>query len=213
MNWIDISVSISPDLVVWPGDPPVRIEMVNDMDLGHEANLSRLNISAHTGTHMDAPSHFVKDGLSLDKMPLEVGVGKARVIGLEDRYSIKVDELRRHDIRKGDRILFKTKNSDTVWPEKPFMYDFVHLETEAAKYLAEKRILLCGIDYLSVSGINKNETQVHRALLEAGIWVIEGLFLKDVETGDYEMVCLPVKIKSSDGAPARVLIRKMKASE
>lgn len=209
MSWKDISVSISPDLVVWPGDPPVRIEMVNDMHLGHEANLSRLDISAHTGTHMDAPRHFLKDGLSLDKMPLEVGVGKARVIGIEDRHSIKVDELQRHDIRKEDRILFKTRNSETVWTEKPFMYDFVHLETEAAKYLAEKRILLCGIDYLSVSGINKNETQVHRSLLKAGIWVIEGLFLKDVEPGYYEMVCLPVKIKNSDGAPARVLIKKI----
>lgn len=209
MNWKDISVSISPNLVVWPGDPPVRIEMVNDMHLGHEANLSRLDISAHTGTHMDAPRHFVKEGLSLDKMPLKVGIGTARVIGIEDRHSIKVDELRQHDILKDERILFKTKNSETDWTEKPFMYDFVHLETDAAKYLAEKRILLCGIDYLSVSGINKNETQVHRALLETGIWVIEGLFLKDVEPGCYEMVCLPVKIENSDGAPARVLIKKI----
>jgi len=212
MSWKDISVSISPDLVVWPGDPPVKIEMVNDMHLGHEANLSRLDISAHTGTHMDAPLHFVKDGLSLDKMHLDAGIGPARVIAIQDPVSIKIDELRKHDLRKGERILFKTKNSENEWTEKPFMYDFVHLETDAAEYLAKNEILLCGIDYLSVSGINKNETPVHRALLEAGIWIVEGLFLKGVEPGNYQMICLPVKIKDSDGAPARVLVRKIRAS-
>ncbi len=209
MNWIDISVSIQEDLVVWPGDPSVDIKMVNDMQLGHEANLSRLNISAHTGTHMDAPRHFLKEGISLDKMPTDVMVGKVRIIQIHDHESIKIAELEKQNIRPGDRILFKTKNSQKDWSTRPFDYDFVHLETDAAQYLAGKRIALCGIDYLSVSGINKNETEVHRALLEAGIWIVEGLFMKVVDPGDYEMICLPVKIKDSDGAPARVLVRKI----
>ncbi|MDZ7742924.1 MAG: cyclase family protein [Bacteroidota bacterium] len=208
MNWIDISVSIQEGLVVWPGDPPVEIKMINDMQLGHEVNLSRLNISAHTGTHMDAPRHFVKNGLSLDQMPIKAMTGPARIIQIRDRESIKIPELEKHDLRQGDKILFRTRNSEKDWATQPFMYDFVHLETDAAEYLARKKIQLCGIDYLSVSGIKKNETAVHRALLEAGIWIIEGLNLQEVEEGNYELICLPVKIKDSDGAPARVLVRK-----
>ena len=208
MDWIDISVSIDTSLVVWPGDPPVEIKMVNDMHLGNEANLSRLNISAHTGTHMDAPRHFVKEGLSLDRIPLDVCMGKARIIEIRNEHTIQVAELETHNIKKGERILFKTKNSDKDWSALPFRYDFVHLETEAARFIAEKEIRLCGIDYLSVSGYNKNETAVHRALLEAGIWIIEGLLLKGIEAGNYELACLPVKIRNSDGAPARAIIRK-----
>lgn len=208
-EWIDISVCISDELLVWPGDPPVGISKINDMESGDEANLTRLNISAHTGTHMDAPRHFVKNGPGLDKIPLDAVVGECRVIEIEDTVSIKSSELKEYDIREGERILFKTRNADHEWENNAFMDDFVHFETEAAEYLAALQPRLIGIDYLSVSGYNKNETAVHQKFLEAGIWIIEGLKLKNVSRGKYELICLPIKIKDSDGAPARAIVRKI----
>lgn len=208
-EWKDITMTISSNLVVWPGDPPLKVERIADMEKGHDSNLTRLNISAHSGTHMDAPLHFVKDAAGIDEIPLEVVMGEARIIEIRDDVSIKSSELKQYEIKEGERILLKTKNSDHDWSEKDFNENFVHLETEAAEFLAEKKIKLLGVDYLSISGYNKNETEVHQAILGAGIWAVEGLKLRDIEPGNYELICLPMKIKNSDGAPARVLVRPM----
>lgn len=208
MKIFDISVDISNSLVFWPGDKPPQIKSINDMHKGDDINLSRLDISAHIGTHMDAPRHFLKEGKSIDVMPLEVGLGKARVIEIEDNSSIKKEELQKHNIQKAERILLKTRNSEQDWTEKNFMYDFVHLETKAAEYLASLKIRLIGIDYLSVSGINKNEHEVHKAFLKNEIWILEGIHLKNVTEGEYELICLPLKLKNCDGAPARAILRK-----
>lgn len=208
-DWIDISVPIKDGLVHWPGDPEVKVTRMMDMARGDEANVTQIEMSAHTGTHMDAPLHFLKSGLSLDRMPVSAGIGPARLIQIDDPESIKPDELSHHKIAAGERILFKTRNSEHNWPDMPFLENFVHLSTEASRFLAECNVQTVGIDYLSVSGPH-NAAQVHRTLLAAGIWIIEGLHLASVAPGSYDLICLPLKIKNSDGAPARAVIRPRK---
>jgi arylformamidase len=156
---------------------------------------------------MDAPRHFRKSGLSIDKMPLTASVGKARVIEIEDNEFINVEEIRPHRIRKGERILFKTKNSKHKWINKPFNKKFVHLSIEAAEYLSERKVQTIGIDYLSIGGYEGNVIEVHDIILKAGIWVIEGLDLSKIDPGNYDLICLPIKIAGSDGAPARAIVR------
>lgn len=181
------------------------------MGHGDEANLSRLEMSAHTGTHVDAPLHFFPNGRSLDTMPLSATVGPARVIEIHDPERIAADALAPHDIRQGERLLFKTRNSANDWSREAFRKDFVYLSTDAAEFLAECKVATVGIDYLSVAGYRKNESAVHRALLGAGIWIIEGLYLGEAEPGVYELICLPLRIADSDGAPARAALRPLQA--
>lgn len=205
--WIDISVALTDDFVHWPGDPDVKIRQVKEREKDG-SNSTKIEMMAHTGTHIDAPRHFMNDGATIDQMPLSTMIGRAKVIHIQDPNVIKKGELQRHNISKGDRILFRTKNSDRRWDELPFLEKFVYLETDAAEYLAETGVRLVGIDYLSVSGYKMNDEEVHNALLGAGIWIIEGLDLSQAEEGDYNMICMPVKIKGSDGAPARVAIKR-----
>jgi arylformamidase len=206
-NWIDVSVPLRSGMVTWPGDPEVRIERMLDMEKGNEVNLSRLDMGAHTGTHMDAPLHFIKSGKSLDEMPLTATVGPARVIEILDAESIKPDELVPHQIERGERILFKTKNSTRDWINQPFIEDFVYISTAAGQFLVARGVQTVGIDYLSVGGYEKNGAEIHHTLLGSGIWIIEGLNLSHVQPGRYELICLPIKIVNSDGAPCRAILR------
>ena len=206
-GWIDVSVPLTNGMAYWPSDPKVEIKRINDMKDGDEDNLTHISMCAHSGTHMDAPCHFRKSAKSIDKMPLTAGVGKARVIEIIDKEFITVEEIRPYRIRKGERILFKTKNSRSRWDNKPFMKKFVHLSTEAATFLAEKEVQTIGIDYLSIGGFEGNVMEVHNIILKAGIWVIEGLNLSKIIPGDYELICLPIKISGADGAPSRALLR------
>jgi arylformamidase len=206
-GWIDVSVSLRSGMVHWPDNPPVQIERALSIEHGDAANVSEISMGAHTGTHMDGPIHFVQDGKGLDEMPLTATIGRARVIEVHDPESIKPDELHPHGLRRGERILFRTQNSARRWSTEDFMEDFVYCSQEAARYLAESGIRTVGVDYLSVGGFRKDGEETHRALLEAGIWVIEGLELSEVEAGEYELICLPVKIERSDGAPARAILR------
>lgn len=208
-EWIDLSVSLQNNMIHWPSDPGVNIFRISDMNKGSKANLTKLDMGAHTGTHMDGPVHFVKDGKSIDEMPLCSVIGRARVIEIEDEESIKIEELKKYNIEQGERILFKTANSRNNWVEKSFMNDAVYISTEAGKFLDEKGVETVGIDYLSIGGHKKNGVELHNIMLKAEIWVIEGLNLHNVEPGNYEMICLPIKIKGSDGAPARAVIRKV----
>jgi arylformamidase len=166
-------------------------------------------MGAHTGTHMDAPAHFVRGGIGMDAMPLDAAMGPARVIPIRDRTSIETDELIRHRIRRGERVLFKTHNSDHCWDTDSFFEDFVYLWATAAQYLVERQVGLVGVDYLSVGGFRADGVETHQALLRAGIWIIEGLYLKRVRPGRVQLVCLPLKIAAGDGAPARALVRPM----
>lgn len=206
-HWIDISARLRSGMVHWPDDPPVRIERVLDIEQGDIANVSEISMGSHTGTHMDAPLHFIRGGIGLDEMPFTTTIGRARVIELHDPESVKPDALEPYGIRRGERILFKTRNSARNWPSAAFIEDFVYVSQEAARYLADCAIQTVGIDYLSVGGFHKDGVETHQALLEAGIWVIEGLDLSRVEPGEYELVCLPIKVEQSDGAPARAILR------
>lgn len=194
-------------MVHWPDNPPVRIERMLDMEHGDVCNVSTISMGAHTGTHMDSPLHFVRDGVSMDNMPLEAVIGPVRVLQSKARVCIALAELRGQKIRRGERILFKTRNSARWGTTDQFDKDFVYISHEAAAYLAERGVQTVGVDYLSVGGYHKDGVETHHALLGQGIWIIEGLNLSAIKPGRYEMVCLPVKIRESDGAPARVVLR------
>jgi arylformamidase len=206
-DWIDVSVPLRTGMVHWPGNPPVVIERTQDIGLGDVANVSKLSMGAHTGTHMDAPLHFIHKGKGIHTMPLSVGIGQARVIEMHDPESIKPEELRPYQIQRGERVLFKTRNSPRCWQTDDFVEDFVYISQEAARYLAAQQVQLVGIDYLSVGGFTKDGVETHHALLEAGIWLIEGLNLTNIAPGIYELICLPLRIEDADGAPARAILR------
>jgi arylformamidase len=206
-RWIDISVPLRSGMVHWPGDPAVVIQRLQDMERGDRCNVSTLSLSAHTGTHMDAPLHFLPHSAGIDALPLEATIGPARVIEIADREAVKPTALRSHRIRRGERILFRTPNSDRCWGTDAFVEDYTYVTREAAEYLVERGVRTVGIDYLSVGGFHRDGAEVHRILLGAGVWIIEGLDLRRVRTGRYELICLPLRILGADGAPARAALR------
>ncbi len=195
-----MSVPIHPGMVTYPGDPAVRIERVSAIADGAVANLSRLDFGAHSGTHVDAPVHFVDGAPSAESLPLEVLIGRARVVDATavDR---QLDEAALAELDpRGDRILFKTRNSE-LWARDEFADDFVSLTADGAAFLLARGVRLVGIDYLSIG-----DEAAHLALLRAGVVTIEGLDLRQVDAGEYRLVCAPLKLVGSDGAPARVLL-------
>jgi arylformamidase len=182
------------------------------MERGDSANLSIVSMGAHSGTHIDAPLHFIQQAKGVDEMPLDTTIGRARVIEIEDPESIKPGELLRHRIRRGERILFKTRNSSRVWQTNEFVQDFVFISDEAALFLAERGVRVVGVDYLSVGGFKHGGNYVHKTLLGSGVWIIEGLDLSVVSPGRYDLICLPLKFDQGDGAPARAILRPIRAS-
>lgn len=208
-DWIDISVPVHNRMVHWPGDPAFHIERALDQEKGDVATVSKITLGVHTGTHMDAPLHFIRNARSIDQMPLDATVGRARVIQINDPKSIRREELLGHAISAGERVLFKTVNSGHAWNSDQFEENFVFIAQDGARYLAEQGVLCVGIDYLSVGGFREDGPETHHALLEAGIWIIEGLNLKGAEPGEYELACLPLKLMGSEGAPARAIIRRV----
>ncbi len=205
--WIDISVPIRDATVHWPSDPPVSIKRVKDIEKGDTANLSVISMGAHSGTHVDAPIHFIKDGKGVDRIPLDTVIGRARVIEIRDPESIKPEELARHRIQGGERILFKTRNSAHLWKSNEFVEDFVFISDAAADFLVERGVRLVGVDYLSVGSFKHGGSYVHKKLLIGGIWIIEGLNLSNVTPGKYDLICLPLRIVAGDGAPARAILK------
>jgi arylformamidase len=204
--WIDISVPLEETTPVWPGDPPVRIQRVAAIENGAANNTSAGSLCFHAGTHVDAPLHYFDGAQPIDRMPLDAAIGPARVIGISDHESIKRAELLKHDPRRGDRLLLKTRNS-ALWRSPGFASNYVHLTRDAAEMLADRGIRVLGIDYISVGGPDEEGDEVHRLLLRAGIWLIEGLDLSGVLPGKFTLVCLPLRILGSDGAPARAIVR------
>lgn len=194
-------------MVRWPGNPPVQVRRVLDMNRGDDCTLTAISLGVHSGTHMDAPLHFLRTGLGIDAMPVDAGVGRARVIVIEDPALITVEELRRYRVRRGERIIFKTRNSPRCWKTDRFFKDFVSLSEAAARWLVARRVRTVGIDYLSIAGYESDTTAIHTILLKAGVWIIEGLNLSGVRPGMYDMLCLPLKIAAGDGAPARALLK------
>ena len=205
--WIDISLPLRDAMVHWPGDPPVSIRRVKDIEQGDTVSLSVISMGAHSGTHLDAPIHFVKKGKGVDDIPLDTVVGRARVIEIKDPESIKPEELAGHHIRRGERILFKTQNSSSAWQTNVFVEDFVFISDAAADFLVDRGVRLVGVDYLSVGSFKHGGSNVHSTLLSGGVWIIEGLNLSNVTPGNYDLICLPLRIVAGDGAPARAILR------
>jgi arylformamidase len=208
-SWIDVSVPLHDGMVHWPDNPPVSIERALSMDRGDLCNVSKMSLGVHTGTHMDAPVHWIPGGKGIDEMPLDAVIGPARVIAIQDSVSIKPDELKAYNIQRGERVLFKTRNSGRCWSSDAFVEDFVFVAHEAARYLATLGARTIGVDYLSVGGYKLDGAETHRALLDAGIWIIEGLNLSPVAPGMYDLICLPLRLAGADGAPARALLRPL----
>lgn len=207
-SWLDVSAPVHSGMQHWPGEPQVSIYKVASINKGDEANVSAISMSAHTGTHMDAPYHFLNDGKDISQIPLEIVTGKALVIELKNPHNVDITDIRGYDINPESRILFKTANSEREWFNMEFSKDYVALTARAARYLAEKRAALVGIDFLSI-GTYDEDPEVHRTLLGSGIWIIEGLYLNGVTEGTYDMICLPLRLMGSDGAPARAVLRKI----
>jgi arylformamidase len=210
-EWLDISVPLRNRMPHWPGDIPVDIRQTMDMGRGDVCNLQTLSMSAHAGTHVDAPLHFVASGKPIDAMPGDATIGRARVVEIADPNAITRGELEPYAPAAGERLLCKTRNSGW-WQRRcrMFVKDFVAVQPEAASYLVACGIRALGVDYLSVGAYGGDEgVETHRALLGAGIWVIEGLDLSAVEPGSYELVCLPLRIEGGEGAPARAMLRRL----
>jgi arylformamidase len=207
--WIDVSVPLYFGMVHWPDNPPVKIELANSIERGDTANVSSISMGAHTGTHMDAPYHFLESGKTIDQMPLEVGLGYCRVIEITDPGAITAAELTQFEIRAGERVLFKTANSRRCWNTHDFVQDYVGVAPDAARHLVESQVRLIGVDYLSVGPYGPLNPETHRTLLKAGVWIIEGLNLSALHPGRYELICLPLRIRHGDGAPARAIVRSI----
>jgi arylformamidase len=207
MRTYDISLPISAELPVWPGDPTIMLERVSKIEDGANANVSRLALSVHTGTHIDAPHHFLADGNTVEQIPLNIFTGRAYVAYLPDADLITADILREAEIPpRTRRILFKTRNSE-IWVrgEKEFQTDFVALSPDAAQYLVDRRVKLVGVDYLSVAPYGDSRP-THEILLRAGVVIVEGLNLSPVSQGRYTLYCLPLNLQGVDGAPARAIL-------
>jgi arylformamidase len=207
-EFIDVSIPLLDGMVHWPGDAPFHRLQTLQIAKGDPCNLSQISTSAHIGTHMDAPRHFLADGKGMETLPIDATIGPARVIAIQHWELIEVQELEPYHLKKGERVLFKTKNSEHHWKTQTFQEKFVYIPEATAHYLAKCAIQTVGVDYLSVGGYETDSAETHRALLAAGIWIIEGLNLEHVEPGAYELICLPLKIVGSDGAPARAVLRK-----
>lgn len=209
MRTYDISLTISPRLPSWPGDPETEVERVEKIEAGDNANLTRLSMSAHTGTHVDAPFHFLGgQSPTVEQLPLNLLTGRAYVLELASHIDvIDANVLEQADIPpRTRRLLIKTRNSE-YWAQgrEEFQTDFVGVSADGAQFLVERGVKLVGIDYLSVAPY-KQSRPTHEILLKAGVIIVEGLDLSQVSQGRYTLYCLPLKLAGADGAPARAIL-------
>ncbi|GAP15349.1 kynurenine formamidase [Longilinea arvoryzae] len=212
MKYIDISVSIRPDLPVWKGDPAVSILRESSIAGGDAANITHLNMGAHTGTHVDAPLHFLDGRRGVDRLDLDVLVGPAWVAEFGSTHEITAADFEKAEIPVGTaRLILKTRNS-RLWSEKPTVFDedFIGISLDGAEWLVQRGVRLVGIDYLGVerSDSVSRGAPVHKRLLSAEIILVEGLDLSEVQPGAYGLMCLPVKIRDADGAPCRAILTR-----
>ncbi|MGH9820675.1 MAG: cyclase family protein [Pyrinomonadaceae bacterium] len=211
MKIYDITIAISDHVPIYKGDPTADVEAVTQISKGAHANVSKMCFGVHTGTHVDAPNHFIDGHRRVDQLDLDKLMGKCRVIAIEkSAEAVKPEHLA--DLDGVERVLFKTRNS-AFWnePEKGFRADFTYISPEAARMLVDKNIKLAGIDYLSVEKFGSEDFATHITLLKAEVVIIEGVDLRDVPPGDYELICLPLKYTGGggDGAPARTILRSL----
>ena len=203
--WIDVTVPIRHGMVHWPDNPGVELETFEEMHEGGICRVSSLSLGVHTGTHVDAPNHFDVPGGGVDALPIDGLVGEARVVAVRGK-TVDTPELEPLALSPGERILFKTSNSARCWTADEFVPDYVYVTLAAAQLLVERGVRTVGVDYLSLGGPTDGAA-THRLLLEAGLCILEGLDLRGVEPGSYELIALPMLIPGCDGAPTRVLLR------
>jgi len=207
MKLIDVSVPLDDRLPTYPHNTPFSLEAIKRIARGDSSNVSTLHMSAHTGTHVDAPRHFFDAGAGTEELALDLLVGRTRVIQVDSRAGISAEDLSGIDFSDDLRVLIKTHNS-RLWGDPEFHTDYVGVTESGAKHLVGHGIKVVGVDYLSVEQFRHPGAPAHHVLLGGGTIVIEGLDLRAVDPGVYEMFCLPLRIVGSDGAPARVVLRR-----
>jgi arylformamidase len=210
-GWIDVTATLDPATTpVYEGDAPMKFDFLKDMRKGDALTLSAYSMGAHSGTHIDAPMHFVRDGASIDRVPLEPLIGPARVIEIPDGVqAIDAAELNRHKWKGAQRVLFRTRSSLRGWMSSPtFHHDFAYVAPDAAQLLADAGVQLVGVDYISAEQFGAPAPMTHRILLGKGIPIVEGLSLAQVSGGDYDLIVLPIKVGGHEGAPARAILRR-----
>lgn len=207
MTIYDITLTITPALPVWPGDPPVRLTQPSHLERGDICTITRLDMGAHTGTHLDAPAHFIRGGATAESLSLDVLIGPALVVDARGRGHVTANVLETLVIPPGvQRLLLHTDNS-AIWQrgEMAFVEQFTAIAADGAQWLVDHGIRLVGIDYLSVGSFDDG-IPTHQILLDAGVIAVEGLNLSAIEPGDYQLICLPIKLGGSDGAPCRAVL-------
>lgn len=208
MDFVDITLRLSGRVPTYPGNPSFHVDPVRRIAQGASSNVSALYLGTHAATHVDAPRHFFDDRPGVDALPLETLIGPARVVHLPGRDPITADRLRVFDLAGVTRLLVRTGNSD-LWSRSEFATDYAGVTEDGARFLVESGMALVGVDYLSVECYKTPGAPAHHVLLGHGAAVVEGLDLSGVEPGDYELICLPLRIADGDGAPARVVLRTM----
>ena len=202
----DISVPIRSGGLVYPGNPEIDVTLQQAVAKGASANVSTIRFGSHTGTHADAARHFFDDGQPVDKIPLDRLIGPALLIGFSDSVrSVGVAELRQQDLKDHKRILLRTRNSAFL-SQRDFVKDYTYLAPDGAQYLVDKGVELVGIDYLSIEQFHSGHHRTHRTLLERSVVIVEGLDLSVPAPGQYQFICLPLRIEGCDGAPARAVL-------
>jgi arylformamidase len=208
----DISVGITPGMTCWPGHPEIKVDAYRSLCRGDSSNSSSVAFSVHTGTHVDAPSHFLESGGGVDRLSLETLIGPAQLIEFPESVTeVSASNLNRAGVRPGvERILLKTRNS-ALWadPRHEFYKSYVSLTTDGAQWLVDHRVKLIGIDYLSIQKFRDTSSRTHHVLLDAGVVIVEGLDLREPRPGMYHLSCLPLKIIGCDGAPARAVLSEI----
>ena len=204
---LDVSVPLASGMPSYPGNPEFELQPIKRIADGGSSNVSRLVMGTHSGTHVDAPKHFIDGGVGVDALPLDLLIGRARVIEIGHRGGIGAEDLASAGLREDIRVLLKTPNS-RLWSTTTFHEDYAHVTEEGARYLVEQGVKVIGVDYLSVEQFKKPGAPAHHALLSNGVIIIEGLNLAEAEAGMYEMYCLPLPVAGGDGAPARVVLKR-----
>jgi arylformamidase len=223
-QWYDITLPLNREIPMTPPAPPQpgvpagkpvpppQVYRFFDVEKGDIVTMSRIEMSSHDGTHIDSPLHFIPGGATIDTMPFETTIGPCRVIEIKDEREVRVKELEPYRIQAGERILFKTRNSypPGVYSVRQYLGKFVAISPEAAEYLVQKKIRLVGIDYISVAHAEpmENINIVHQTFLKNGVFILEAINLIGVPAGEYELICLPLRIEKGDAGPCRVILRK-----
>ncbi len=210
-GWIDVTATLDPATTpVYQGDAPMKFDFLKDMRKGDKLTLSVYSLGAHSGTHIDAPMHFVAAGAAIDQVALDPLIGAARVIDIPDSVqAIDAAELNRHDWKGAKRVLFRTRSTLRGWMDSSLFHrDFAYVAPDAAQLLADAGVVLVGVDYISAEQFGAPAPRTHQILLGRGIPIVEGLDLRPVQAGDYDLIVLPIKVRGHEGAPARAILRK-----